>query len=111
VESCRIFTIADVVARDGRAYREFIRSADLSAGVYRLKAGAADTQSPHTEDEIYYVVSGRASFQAGARQEEVGPGAVLFVPAHQEHRFLDISEDLVVLVIFGPAEYSRREKS
>jgi hypothetical protein len=29
------------------------------------------------------------------------------VPAHEVHRFHDISEDLALLVFFGPAEGSR----
>jgi hypothetical protein len=32
---------------------------------------------------------------------------VLFVPANEEHRFHDITEDLVLLVFFGPAYGSR----
>ena len=34
------------------------------------------------------------------------PG-VVFVPAGEEHRFVDVEEDLTVFVVFGPAEYSR----
>jgi hypothetical protein len=37
---------------------------------------------------------------------EVGPGAVIFVKAGDEHRFHSISEDLTLLVFFAPAEYS-----
>lgn len=43
----------------GKPYHEFLRVPDLSAGIYALEAGAADPQSPHTEDELYYVISGR----------------------------------------------------
>jgi hypothetical protein len=32
---------------------------------------------------------------------------VLFVPAGEAHRFHDITEDLTLLVIFGPAYGSR----
>jgi quercetin dioxygenase-like cupin family protein len=35
------------------------------------------------------------------------PGDVAFVPAGEEHRFVDIVEDFAVVVVFGPAEYSR----
>jgi hypothetical protein len=31
---------------------------------------------------------------------------VIFVEAGQEHRFFDIQQELVVLVVFGPAESS-----
>ena len=97
--------------RDGaKSYAEFVRSRDLSAGVYRLAAGADDPQKPHTEDEIYYVISGRSRFRGGDRDVGVVPGDVLFVPAGEEHRFYSIVEDLELLVVFGPAEGSGKSK-
>jgi len=90
----------------GRRYHEFLRVPPLSAGLYRLEAGAADPQQPHGEDEVYVVLRGRARFRAGEQERGVGPGAVLFVPARLEHRFLAIEEELQTLVFFGPAETS-----
>jgi|SRR5271165_1626118 len=92
-------------------YKEFIRTPDISAGVYRLAAGAEDPQTPHTEDEIYYVVSGRGRFGAAGRDTEVVPGDVLFVPAAEPHQFHDIDEDLVLFVMFGPASGTRASSS
>jgi mannose-6-phosphate isomerase-like protein (cupin superfamily) len=91
----------------GRAYVECVRTRDLSAGVYRLPAGGRDLQQPHTEDEVYYVVSGRARLVAGADEVPVRTGDVLFVPAGEPHRFEAIEEDLELIVFFGPAEGSR----
>lgn len=76
----------------------------MSAGVYLLPAGAEDTQSPHGEDEVYYIVRGRARFQQADEERSVQPGDVLFVPARQPHRFLRIEEELLALVVFAPAE-------
>ena len=45
--------------QSGRPYLEFLRVSSMSVGIYALPAGAVDTQQPHTEDEVYYVVSGR----------------------------------------------------
>jgi mannose-6-phosphate isomerase-like protein (cupin superfamily) len=89
------------------AYAEQLRTDDLSFGTYSLPAGAADTQSPHNEDEIYVVVSGRATFRIPKGTEPVVPGTAIFVPAHEPHRFIDITEDLTALVFFGPPEGSR----
>ncbi len=83
---------------------EFQRSADLSTGLYVLEAGEIDEQVPHTEDEIYVAVSGRARFQTKAGAVDVTPGTVLFVPANEEHRFIDVTETLQLVVVFGPAE-------
>ena len=88
-------------------WREFQRSADLSSGVYVLAAGEPDLQQPHTEDEVYVVVAGSARFVTPTREVAVGPGSVIFVPADEEHRFVDVVEELRVVVVFGPAEGSR----
>jgi mannose-6-phosphate isomerase-like protein (cupin superfamily) len=82
---------------------ENLRTADLSVGTYCIPAGGTDDQSPHTEDEIYVVTRGRA--RMGDRH--LKPGDVIFVPAGEEHRFEDVTEDLALLVVFGPAEGTR----
>jgi mannose-6-phosphate isomerase-like protein (cupin superfamily) len=104
-----IFETAHLIDEQDRAkqsYLEFLRVPSISAGLYSLPAGSIDTQEPHTEDEIYYVISGRASFRAGSEDRSVSAGTILYVKALVEHRFHSISEDLRVLVIFAPAEYS-----
>jgi mannose-6-phosphate isomerase-like protein (cupin superfamily) len=85
-------------------YHEFLRVPSMSAGLYVLAAGAADRQSRHKQDEIYYVVRGRARVRIGATEKAVGPGSVIFVEAGLSHRFFDIEEELVLLVVFAPAE-------
>jgi quercetin dioxygenase-like cupin family protein len=86
---------------------EQLRVPDLSVGTYCIPAGGTDEQSPHTEDEIYIVTAGRARLVAGGQEAEVRPGSVIYVPAGEVHRFTDIAEDLAVMVVFAPAEYSR----
>ena len=92
------------IQSDTRKYIEFIRTRDLSGGVYRLAAGAVDTQQPHTEEEIYFVRTGRARFTGGDRDVAIEPGDILFVPANEPHRFHSINEDLELLVFFAPPE-------
>ncbi len=102
---CGTVTEIDVErARTGKAYREFLRVPAMSVGLYVLGVGAVDPQRPHHEDEIYYVVRGKARFRAGKQDQEVVPGSVLFVAREVEHRFYDIKEELAVLVFFAPAE-------
>ena len=91
----------------GRAYHEFISVPDLSGGLYVLEAGATDLQSPHTEDELYVVISGRARVTVGAEERDVRTGSLIFVGAGVPHRFHDIGERLVLVVALGPAEDSR----
>ena len=93
-----------VPAADGAPdYVEHLRVPTLSVGTYSIPAGAVDDQSPHAEDEIYVVASGRGSFTADGRTVEVGPGMTLFVPAGEDHRFHDVTEDLTLIVFFAPA--------
>jgi len=87
-----------------KRYLEFLRVPAMSAGVYVLPTGGSDPQSPHREDEMYYVVRGRARMRAGAEDQAVREGSLIFVAAGVEHRFYDIAEELVVLVFFAPAE-------
>jgi mannose-6-phosphate isomerase-like protein (cupin superfamily) len=94
-----------------KAYYEFLRSDSLSMGVYELPAGGTDLQQPHTEDEVYYVVAGRAQMRVEKEDRSVGPGSIISVRSGIEHRFHDIVEDLTVLVFFAPAEYSRRPQT
>jgi mannose-6-phosphate isomerase-like protein (cupin superfamily) len=63
-----------------------------------------DPPRPHAEDEVYYVVRGRASFEGGGEDREVAAGSVIFVKAGERHRFHTITEDLSILVFFAPAE-------
>jgi mannose-6-phosphate isomerase-like protein (cupin superfamily) len=89
---------------DGHRYHEFLRVPAMSAGVYVLAAGAEDKQSPHQEDEIYYVIRGKAKMRLGDEDREVGEGDVIFVEKNLEHRFFDIVEEIVLLVFFAPPE-------
>ena len=104
------FELADLLATraaSGQPYLEFLTVPDLSVGLYVLAAGEPDRQRPHTEDEVYYVISGRGRVTVGDEVRAVGPGSIVFVATAVPHRFHDITEDLTLFVAFGPAEGSR----
>ena len=103
--------LLDRRSASGRPYLEFQRSADLSTGLYVLPAGGIDLQSPHSEDEIYVVLEGRARVTVGNEDGPADRGDVIFVGAGVPHRFHDIEEELRLLVVFGPAEESRRRRA
>jgi mannose-6-phosphate isomerase-like protein (cupin superfamily) len=96
--------LLDQAAAEDQSYLEFLRVPDLSVGLYQLAAGTADPQNPHLEDEVYYVVAGRATIQVGKEMRPVQAGSIVYVAAEVPHKFLDIEEDLVILVFFAPAE-------
>lgn len=100
----RAFDLANEMAEreaSGAPYREFLRVPSLSCGIYSLKAGATDLQSPHDEDEVYYVVEGRGRIKIGDQDHEVGPGSILYVRASSEHSFFEIVDDITMLVFFA----------
>jgi mannose-6-phosphate isomerase-like protein (cupin superfamily) len=90
----------------GHDYAEFFRSPTLSLAVARWPAGSVDDQEPHTEDEVYYVVSGRATLSVAGEDEAVGVGSIAYVAADVEHRFHGIEEDLEVIVFWAPPRHS-----
>ena len=89
-------------AESGKPYVQFINAGSLSLGLYVLSAGSTDTQSPHAEDEIYYVVSGRGVIDVAGERRRVQPGSIIYVDKEVDHRFVDIEEDLSILVFFAP---------
>jgi mannose-6-phosphate isomerase-like protein (cupin superfamily) len=91
-----------------KLYLEFLKVPDLSMGLYVLPAGGQDPQSPHTEDEVYYVVSGRARILVADEDCQVQAGSIIYVAKNVAHHFHSIEEELTVLVFFAPAEYSNR---
>lgn len=95
-------------ADSNKPYLEFLKVPDLSMGLYVLPAGGADPQSPHTEDEVYYVVSGKAKIKVDDEDRDVQAGSIVYVAKNVEHKFHSIEEELTVIVFFAPAEYSNR---
>ncbi len=91
-----------------KPYLEFLKVSDLSMGLYVLPANGVDSQSPHTEDEVYYVVSGKAKIKVADEDRDVKAGSIVYVAKNIEHRFYAIEEELNILVFFAPAEYANR---
>ncbi|MCE9644526.1 MAG: cupin domain-containing protein [Chloroflexi bacterium] len=105
------FELADLISKQtnsSKLYLEFLKVPDLSMGMYVLPAGGTDPQSPHTEDEVYYVVNGKAQIKVADEDRAVQAGSVVYVAKNVEHRFHSIEEQLAVLVFFAPAEYSNK---
>lgn len=92
----------------GKLYLEFLNVPDLSMGLYVLPAGGTDPQSPHTEDEVYYVVSGKAQITVADESRAVQAGSVVYVEKNVAHHFHSIEEELSIIVFFAPPEYSNK---
>jgi len=102
-----IFQLDDLLPQaiaDEPRFIEFLNRPGISAAVYRLPAGARDMQAPHLEDEIYFVIEGKARLRINDEDKDVGPGSILYVRATEDHSFFDISEDLALLAFFGRSD-------
>jgi len=105
------FELLDIIkqqSRSGQTYREFLHVPDLSMGVCQLLVGDTDIQTLHTEDEVYYVVEGKARITVADEDRDVRSGSVIYVAKNVPHKFHSIEKDLIVLVFFAPAEYSNK---
>jgi mannose-6-phosphate isomerase-like protein (cupin superfamily) len=96
-----------VASGEPNAYVAQMSVPDMSIGTYTIPVDGLDDQTPHTEDEVYVVTVGRGRIVTDDGEADVGPGDVIFVPAGEKHRFVDITEDLTLLVVFAPAYQSR----
>ena len=109
--SLQAFELTQLISQreaTNKLYFEFLQVPDLSMGLYVLPAGGTDPQSPHTEDEVYYVVSGQAKIKVADEDRDVQAGSIIYVAKNVEHRFHSIEEELKVIVFFAPAEYSNK---
>lgn len=77
-----------------RKYTPFFKVPSLNTGIYTLPKGQVDGQSPDGQDELYYVLLGKAKMQSDGREKTVVKASLVFVAAGATHRFIDIEEDL-----------------
>jgi mannose-6-phosphate isomerase-like protein (cupin superfamily) len=61
------------------------------------------TQTPHAQDEIYFIIRGRGVLIHDGKRDSFESGDLLFVAAGTEHQFENISEDSAIWrVFYGP---------
>ena len=94
-------SLAALPGPNGERFAAVLEHGSLVIEIYAPRG--SDTQTPHTRDEVYVVITGSGFFVNGTSRETFGPGDLLFVPAGVVHRFEDFTGDLVVWVMFyGP---------
>lgn len=85
----------------GERFAAAIANGSMSVELYAPRG--TDAQTPHTQDELYFIHSGTAIFTLEDERMACAAGDALFVPAGAEHRFLDFSDDFATWVVFwGP---------
>lgn len=62
-----------------------------------------DPQTPHSQDELYFIHAGSGTFVLAGERHAFAPGTCFFVPAGVEHRFEEFTDDFATWVVFwGP---------
>jgi mannose-6-phosphate isomerase-like protein (cupin superfamily) len=88
---------------EGRLSTRVLIDGDIEIRLYAPPGH--DPQTPHERDELYVVARGHGKFRVGARIEPFAPGALLYVAAHETHRFEEFSADFAAWVVFyGPVK-------
>src|SRR5579863_2651429 len=60
-------------------------------------------QTPHAQDEIYFIIRGRGVLIHDSKRDPFESGDILFVAAGTEHQFEDTTDDLALWrVFYGP---------
>jgi mannose-6-phosphate isomerase-like protein (cupin superfamily) len=78
------------------------RHGTMRFGLYAPRG--KDVQTPHTQDELYVIISGSGTFTNDGEARPFAPNDVIFVKAGAEHRFTDFTPDFAAWVIFwGPS--------
>ncbi len=83
---------------------KFFDNNTMFTGIYEIPAGGQDPQGPHKLDELYVVMKGRATLIAGDKEYDATSGSVFFVKTKVPHKFINIEEDLQVIVFFSKAD-------
>jgi len=77
-------------------------SNELTAGIATCPAGDGHLKlHRHTQDEIYYIVSGRGIMTIDGTKHHVGQGAVVFIPGDAEHGIRKSSGDEDLVWLYG----------
>jgi mannose-6-phosphate isomerase-like protein (cupin superfamily) len=78
----------------------------LAGGTMRVEVFAptgSDLQTPHSQDELYFIQRGSAELVINGQRFAAAAGDAFFVAAGVAHRFEQFSSDFVTWVVFyGP---------
>jgi mannose-6-phosphate isomerase-like protein (cupin superfamily) len=93
----------DEIKRSDGYFHTFLNRKNIAAGILALSPDEEDTQEPHDDDEIYYVVRGDGYLRIQDKDYPVSEGMAYYVQKNIPHRFHGNKKELVVVYFFsGP---------
>ena len=97
-------TYLEKIKKSSSYFHTFINQSSLATGVLVLQPGEEDTQTPHSIDEVYYVISGNGFLKIKDKDYSVSKDKLFFVAKNVEHFFHSNTKELKVLYFFGGSD-------
>jgi mannose-6-phosphate isomerase-like protein (cupin superfamily) len=92
--------------KDGVPFVVVFERGSMTAEYCALRG--TDYQTPHEQDELYFVLSGTATFEHDDGDYSVGHCTAILLPAGERHRFKNMSPEFACWVVFwGPKNSDR----
>jgi len=107
MEQINVASVAKQLAEDGEIETELMREVSFSLQVMRLEPGDEDPMHAHAEEEIYVINTGEATLVTEDESVEVTAGDVVHLGSGTDHQFVDFDDELVMTVMYAPAEGSQ----
>jgi mannose-6-phosphate isomerase-like protein (cupin superfamily) len=92
------------IAKSSTYFHTFLNRENIAAGILRLDPGEKDTQDPHENDEIYYIVKGNGFLTIDNKDYPISEGMSYYVTKKIPHRFHGNTKELIVLYFFGGSD-------
>ena len=99
--------VAAQLAENEETGIEAMREVSFSLQVMRFEPDDEDPMHAHAEEEIYHIDAGEATLVTEDESVEVAPGDVVHLRPGTDHQFTDFEDELVVTVMYAPAEGSQ----
>lgn len=90
---------------EGLPFATLMAGGSMSLEIYApgSNVDGQDRQTPHAQDELYFVQRGCSELVIGSQRFVAEPGDAVFVGAGTEHRFENFTADFATWVVFyGP---------
>jgi mannose-6-phosphate isomerase-like protein (cupin superfamily) len=85
---------------DGERFVQAFARGGVSVELYAPVG--VDPQTPHAEDELYFIVEGTGTLMIDGVEHAFARGDMFFVAAGVEHRFTRFSEGFMTWALFWP---------
>ncbi len=94
-------TYLEKIKNSNSYFSTFINKNSLATGILILQSGEEDTQTPHDNDEVYFIISGNGFLKINNKDYKVSKNKLFFVEKNMKHFFYGNTKELRVLYFFG----------